>query len=503
MTSQFESYVLLSSRGTPAESEYNSAPGHRGVSDFSHSAASDAARCTAFGMAGGGSEPGIDTVYRHRRLPLFHRKVEWSEEPHNLRNCLLRRVQPRLFGAVWFPVQQLRFATAGDHETRCLAIISQEGWFRTMIRVLCVDDHAGFRKMAFRCSARERLILLLMVCVAAAGCRSGTGPKVVPKISFTQVPVSNPGDHDQQDVTEGTVRGAMPGQRIVLYSKAGALWWLQPLLTAPFTAISSSQSWGNETHLGTEYAALLVDPSYHPAAALAKMPEPGGPVSAVAVTRGQEKSSSFFTNFSSFTWRVRWKPSDRGGTNNLYNPDNVYVDHRGALHLQIVNRDQHWTCSEVNLTRSLGYGTYSFTVEDTSNLEPAVVFGMFIWDYSTDQPSNREFDIEMSRWGDPDGQNAQFALQPNYAAANISRFAAPAGTLKHTIVWEPGRITMITSRAVPGEPVVSKHAFTSQVPRPGSESARMTFYVYWNPMGKPAGVHHRAEVIVDRFQFLP
>lgn len=347
------------------------------------------------------------------------------------------------------------------------------------------------------------LLALLMVFVPVTGCHRGAQPKPHAKISFTQVPELSPGDHDQQDVIQGTVSGAQPGQRIVLYSKTGELWWLQPLLASPFTAVSANHVWGNETHLGTEYAALLVDPSYHPAACLRQMPDVGGFVSAVAVNRGQEKSSSFFTSFSGLTWRVRWKPSDRGGTPNSYRPENVYVDEAGALHLQVVKRDQQWTCSEVNLTRSLGYGTYSFTVEDSSKLEAPVVFGMFIWDYSTDQPSNREFDIEVSRWGEPDRQNAQFVLQPNYGVMNLSRFAAPAGKLKHTIVWEPGRLTMMTSRLLPGEPIVYKHTFTSGVPGPGSESVRMTLYVYWNGKGEPASLHHTAEVVVDRFQFLP
>lgn len=58
----------------------------------------------------------------------------------------------------------------------------------------------------------------------------------------------------------------------------------------------------------------LFDPFYHPAAVLRRLPKRGGAVAQVAVARGQEKSSSFFINFSSFMWRVRWKPSDRGGT---------------------------------------------------------------------------------------------------------------------------------------------------------------------------------------------
>ena len=348
-------------------------------------------------------------------------------------------------------------------------------------------------------------MLLLLMYLALAGCQQSTITRVEPKIFFTQVPEANPGDHDQQDVIEGTVHGARPGQRMILYSKSGGLWWVQPLLTSPLTAILPDGSWRNETHFGTEYAALLVDPPYHPAANLHEIPKPGGPVSAVAVTRGQDKSSSFFTSFSGLTWRVRWKPSDRGGTTNLYNPDNVYVDSSGRLHLRIVNRGQRWTCSEVNLTRNLGYGNYSFTVEDTSDLAPAVVFGMFIWDYSTDQQENREFDIEVSRWGNPASENAQFVLQPSYAVMNVSRFAAPPGKLKYTFVWEPGRLTMLTARPseLPGAAILSKHVFTSGVPKPGSESLRMTLYVYWNPRNKSAGLQRGAEVIVDRFEFLP
>lgn len=126
--------------------------------------------------------------------------------------------------------------------------------------------------------------LLLLMSLAVAGCQQSITPRADPQILFTQVPEANPGDHDRQDVIEGTVHGARPGQRMILYSKSGGLWWVQPLLTSPFTAILPDRSWRNETHFGTEYAVLLVDPSYHPAANLRDIPKPGGLVSAVAVT---------------------------------------------------------------------------------------------------------------------------------------------------------------------------------------------------------------------------
>jgi hypothetical protein len=348
-------------------------------------------------------------------------------------------------------------------------------------------------------------ILLIVLLLTSAGCSRNAKHTVEPKISFTQVPQWNPGDRNLNDVMEGTVSGEQPGQRMVIYSKAGKLWWLQPLLTSPFTTILPDHVWRNETHLGTDYAVLLVDRSYQPAAVLDQLPKRGPGLAAVAIAHGPEKSSSFFVDFSGFTWRVRWKPSDRGGTVNPYNPENVYTDKAGALHLRILNRDGQWTCSEVNLTHSLGYGTYSFTVEDTSGLDPSVVFGMFTWDYSTDLENHREFDIDISRWGDPDNKNAEFVLQPNFVPANISRFSIPAGKLKHTFVWEPGRITMETSRlsGPVDSSLVFKRVFTSEIPTPGSESVRMTFYLYRKPTGNSWALQHPAEVVVDRFEYLP
>jgi hypothetical protein len=37
-----------------------------------------------------------------------------------------------------------------------------------------------------------------------------------------------------------------------------------------------------------------------------------------------------------------------------------------------------WRCAEVNLARSLGYGTYRFVVRESSFLEPAAVLSMFV-----------------------------------------------------------------------------------------------------------------------------
>ena len=105
-----------------------------------------------------------------------------------------------------------------------------------------------------------------------------------------------------------------------------------------------------------------------------------------------------------------------------------------------------WTCAEVSLTRSLGYGTYSVQVRDSSNVEPAAVFGMFTWDYAGTDQNYREMAIEMSRWGDPASNNGQYVVQPFYVPANVAKFTAPAGPLTYSIHWEAGRVSFQTSR---------------------------------------------------------
>jgi hypothetical protein len=347
--------------------------------------------------------------------------------------------------------------------------------------------------------------LVIAFVVGLTSCHQSPKPGTEPKISFTQVPERDPGNQAKQDVMEGTVSGAKPGQLLVLYAQTGGRWWLQPLLAAPFTPIAADGVWRNETHLGTDYAVLLVDPGYRPTPMLDQLPPAGRGVAAVAVTAGQEKSSSYFVDFSGFNWRVRQRPSNRGGTLNPYDPQNVYVDKTGVLHLRILSRNQKWTASEINLTQSLGYGTYSFIVEDISKLDPSAAFGIFTWDYSTNHETNREFDITISQWGDPKDKNAEFVLQPTIAPTNSARFVAPSGKLKLTIIWAAGRLTMTAADVLPsGETsVVSKHVFTSEVPAPGLESLRMTLFPYKKPNQKEFNLQGPAEVCIDRFEYLP
>ena len=130
-------------------------------------------------------------------------------------------------------------------------------------------------------------LFLFMASILLTGCHSPKLPERQPSIEVTRVPSANPGGPEQLDYIEGRATGAGPDQQIVLYARSGVVWWIQPFRDRPFTKIQADSTWKNSTHLGTEYAAVLVDPGYRPESKIATLPEVGNGVVAVAIVAGQ------------------------------------------------------------------------------------------------------------------------------------------------------------------------------------------------------------------------
>ena len=86
---------------------------------------------------------------------------------------------------------------------------------------------------------------------------------------------------------------------------------------------------------------------------------------------------------------------------NDYDGRNVWLDGDGRLHLLLTERDGRWTSADIRLTRSLGYGTYSFDVRDTSQLDPSAAFSMYTFDPLGSDQNFRELTVDVSRWGEP------------------------------------------------------------------------------------------------------
>jgi hypothetical protein len=339
-----------------------------------------------------------------------------------------------------------------------------------------------------------------VLCLLAAGCQ-GRQAAADPAVAFTKLPPAGEGSPDKLYAIEGRATAVQPGQRIVLFARSG-LWWVQPTADHPFTDIQADSSWKSFTHPGSAYAALLVKAGYSPPSTITALPNAGGAIVAVARAEGPSLARADVQSiqFSGYEWEIRQDASNRGGTRNVYDPSNVWIDEKGFLHLRIAGKQNEWSSAEVRLTRSLGYGSYRFVVRDVSQLEPAAVFSIFTWD---EAGPPREVDIEVSRWGETASKNAQYVIQPYYVPANVIRFLAPAGTLSLSFRWQPGRVSFKTARGAgsgAGANVVAEHAFTSGVPSPGSEAVHMNLYVYAN---KSNPLRHGAEVIVEEFEYLP
>src|ERR1700728_3808184 len=348
--------------------------------------------------------------------------------------------------------------------------------------------------------------IVFVIAVALMACRSEK-PQETPSIEFTHIPPAAQGGRERVDTISGRVRNARPKQQIVIYAHSGQ-WWVQPWPDHPFIPIKADSTWSTETHLGFDYAALLVEPDYHPLPTTDVAPTQGGSVALVTIVKGvgaRQFAPTGSLKFSGYDWGVRMIASDKGGTDNLYDPQNAWTDASGALHMQIKKKSGRWSCAEIFLNRSLGYGTYSVTVRDTSHLEPAAAFSMFTFDDPASEQHFREMDVEVNGRGNATNKNNErYIIQPFYIPGNLFFFAAPSGTLTYVLRWEPGHATFKTlrGRSAGGgaQQLVSEHEFTSGIPLPGKAVARLIFYVVAsdkNPMQKPS------EVVVEKFEYLP
>src|SRR5712671_3394872 len=140
-------------------------------------------------------------------------------------------------------------------------------------------------------------------------------------------PPAAQGGRGRVDTISGRVRNARPKQQIVIYAHSGP-WWVQPWPDHPFVPIKADSTWSTETHLGFEYAALLVEPDYHPLPTMEVAPIQGGSVALVTMVKGAgtpQLAPTGSLKFSGYDWGVRMIASDKGGANNLYDPENVWT----------------------------------------------------------------------------------------------------------------------------------------------------------------------------------
>lgn len=204
-------------------------------------------------------------------------------------------------------------------------------------------------------------------------------------------------------------------------------------------------------------------------------------------------------SFSGYSWTVKDYGRKIGPGPNLFSAANVSVDGSDRLHLKITKTGNRWSCAEVILNGSFGYGTYSWTIASAPDLDPNAVLGMFTWNDDPDY-AHREIDIEFARWGDAaDPTSGQYVVQPWDASGHVKRFTQPAGLTDtmHTFVWTEGRVDFASRRA-DGSLIDSFTYAGTDVPLPGGENPRINLWLFRG--SAPQGPQ---EVIISDFTYTP
>ena len=128
-------------------------------------------------------------------------------------------------------------------------------------------------------AATAAAVLLVGSGFSADAPNDGAPAKLKIEILKTPDPSVKPGT-DVTGEIKGKVSGlpSLKGYQVVVYSKGGQTWYVQPDTKKPLIKIDDDGEFSADIYGGTEYGALLVKDSYQPKATLDQLPVVGGGV---------------------------------------------------------------------------------------------------------------------------------------------------------------------------------------------------------------------------------
>jgi hypothetical protein len=152
---------------------------------------------------------------------------------------------------------------------------------------------------------------------------------------------------------------------------------------------------------------------------------------------------------------------------------------------------------------TLQYGTYTISIESQVDvLDKNVVLGFFSWDSDAPQYNYREIDIEFSRWGEDNAQNAQYVIQPWTVSGNRYRFYLNQAGLNtvHQFEWQPDHVQFDSWDGNSASLQSWTYGNMASIPPAGAGNARINLWLL-NGMAPSDG--QKVEVIIKSFQFTP
>jgi hypothetical protein len=132
---------------------------------------------------------------------------------------------------------------------------------------------------------RKLLSLCFLLAVTAVAMPAVAQQSAKPVITVTTTPPKDAGGPDKMAVIAGSVQGAPKDSRIVIFAH-GDIWYVQPYAASPYTKLADGK-FQTDTHLGTQYAVLVVRPAYKPPASTGDLPDEGGDIMAIKIVAGR------------------------------------------------------------------------------------------------------------------------------------------------------------------------------------------------------------------------
>lgn len=216
--------------------------------------------------------------------------------------------------------------------------------------------------------------------------------------------------------------------------------------------------------------------------------------------------------FSGYTWIVRPAEASGGPGPNAWDPNNVWVDSTGNLHLTITQRKGKWSCAELYTQKKLGFGRYQFWLNSrVDNLDANVVLGLFSYPGPSLGPDGtHEIDIEFARWGNSAWPNLNYTVWP--AKENIKE-ASQTYNFSLNCDYTTHRFTRgaksILFQSFHGHHNGERNQFAKWVYQPSnptdhiSQSPMPLHINLWSFEGKPPSNKKTVEVIISAFSYQP
>lgn len=150
-------------------------------------------------------------------------------------------------------------------------------------------------------------------------------------------------------------------------------------------------------------------------------------------------------NWKGQNWYLTGGKANPG--NNYWNVSGAWIDEQNRMHLTVVNDNGKWECTMLSSQYAYRYGTFTWTVASpiyTFDKNSAVGLCTYLDDYNA---SN----VGISRWGDPNGNQLLYSIEPSKIKGNSKEYLVPSsieGTnTTYIIEWKPNYIRFTSMQA--------------------------------------------------------